>query len=53
MTIIQQGTSSYGRCWIEDHGSYFIVVTMNGQSRSGAFSSFADAMAYYSRFCPN
>ena len=52
MEIIKEGHSSYGNCWIEDHGSYYIVCTMNGKSKEGPFSSFKDAMAYFKKFCP-
>lgn len=51
MTIIRSGVSGYGRCWVEDHGSYFMVYIMDGKSCSGPYSSLADALAYYSRFC--
>ena len=51
MKIIREGHSSYGRCWVEDHGSYFMVYIMDGASKSGPFSKLADALAFFSKYC--
>ena len=47
--IIKEGRSSYGFCYIEDCGSYFMVV-INGAPR-GPYSQFADALAEFHRYC--
>lgn len=52
MTVIREGYSSFGRCWIEDHGSYFMVFTMNGKSQNGPYSTLSAALEYFCKFCP-
>jgi hypothetical protein len=51
MKIVRSGSSSYGRCWIEDHGSYFMVYVLDGQSARGPFSSLAAALECFSHYC--
>ena len=51
MKIVREGHSSYGKCWIEDHGSYYMVYTMDGRSQNGPFSTLADAMEFFSHYC--
>ena len=51
MKIVREGHSSYGKCWIEDHGSYYLVYTMDGRSQNGPFSTLADAMEFFSHYC--
>ena len=52
MKIIRSGTSSYGRCWIEDHGTYWMVCLMDGKTVHGPYSNMADAFDEYHRYCP-
>ena len=49
MTIIKEGRSSYGYVYVEDNGSYFMVVV--GSSKYGPYSQLADALREFSRWC--
>ena len=49
MTIVKEGRSSYGYCYIADYGTYFQVVI--GGNVRGPFSSFADALREFSMYC--
>ena len=49
--IIKEGNSSYGYCWIESRGAFFYVFTMDGKSQSGPYTTLADAMREFSRYC--
>ena len=53
MEIMRSGYSSngYGNCWIESHGTYFVVYVMNGKSKYGPYSNLEDAIREYSRYC--
>ena len=49
--VLKSGYSSYGHCWIEQEGAYYFVYVMDGRSKYGPYSSFADAAAEFSRWC--
>ena len=52
MQIYRSGhSSSYGECWIEGDGVYFYVCVMNGQSKYGPYTSLADALEEYFKYC--
>lgn len=51
MRVMQEGHSSYGYCWIAQEGCYFYVYTMDGKSKSGPYTSYADALEYFSHYC--
>ena len=49
--IYKEGHGSYGTCWIEGDGVSFWVYVLDGKSKYGPFSSLADAMREYNRYC--
>lgn len=51
MTVYKEGHGSYGHCWIEGDGVHFWVHVMDGRSKYGPFSSLADAMREFSKYC--
>ena len=54
MKITMSGhSSSYGECWIEDHGTYYMVILMGGEVKRGPYSQMKDAMKELLSCCPN
>lgn len=52
MEIVMSGhSSSYGECWIEKHGTYYMVILLNGKSRRGPYSQLADALREFHIYC--
>ena len=51
MTVYKEGSSGGYKCWIEGDGVSFWVYTMDGRSKSGPYSSLADAIAYFNTCC--
>ncbi len=49
MSVIRSGNSSYGFCYIEQTGAYFMVYI--GSSKRGPYSNFEDALNEYRRWC--
>ncbi len=49
--VYKEGHSSYGHCWIEGDGINFWVYVMDGRSSYGPYSSLADAISEFSRYC--
>ena len=41
---------SWGFCYIEQRGSYYYVVVMDGRSEKGPYSNLADAMDEYNKY---
>lgn len=52
MSAYKEGHSSYGHCcWIEGNGVAFWVYVMDGRSKYGPYSSLADAVREFNRYC--
>ena len=49
--VYKEGHSSYGHCWIEGDGINFWVYVMDGRSSYGPYSSLADAISEFNRYC--
>lgn len=49
--VYKEGSGTYGYCFIEGDGVNFFVHV--GDSTYGPYSSMADAMREYSRWCAN
>ena len=49
--VYKEGHSSYGHCWIEGDGVNFQVYVMDGRSSYGPYSSLADAISEFNRYC--
>ena len=49
--VYKEGYSSYGHCWIEGDGINFWVYVMDGRSSYGPYSSLADAISEFNRYC--
>ena len=49
--VYKEGHSSYGHCWIEGDGINVWVYVMDGRSSYGPYSSLADAISEFNRYC--
>ena len=50
MGVVKEGRCSLGICYIEDHGSYF-MVHIGSSSVYGPYNNFGDALAKFREFC--
>ena len=51
MTVVKEGNSSFGYCYIETDGSTTFYVHV-GSCKYGPYGSLSDAMREYSKWCP-
>ena len=54
MKITMSGhSSSYGDCWLENHGTHYMVILMDGEVKRGPYSEAKAAINELLSYCPD